>query len=47
MEERFDEGIIFGAKKMEPIKGGILEKQAKCICKITGSNSQIGTGFFL
>ena len=46
MEERLDEGIIFGAKKMEPIKGGILEKQAKCICKIIGSNSQIGTGFF-
>ena len=46
MEERNDEGIIFCAKKMEPIKGGILEKQAKCVCKITGNKSQIGSGFF-
>ena len=43
-EEIVHEGLINGAKEIEPLDKTELKEMSKCICKISGK--RIGTGFF-
>ena len=43
-EELVHEGLINGAKEIEPLDKTELKEMSKCICKISGN--RIGTGFF-
>jgi hypothetical protein len=44
MEDKYEEGIIKGAKEMKLLEETDQKEKEKCICKINGS--KIGTGFF-
>ena len=44
MEDKYEEGIIKGAKEMKLLEETDQKEKEKCICKINGKG--VGTGFF-
>ena len=47
MEDKYEEAKIPGAKEPEPLDSSEHKEKGYCICKISGKEGKIGTGFFL
>ena len=46
MEDKYEEAKIPGAKEPEPLDSSEHKEKGYCICKISGKEGKIGTGFF-
>ena len=46
IEDKYEEAEIPGAKKPEPLDKSKHKEKGSCICKISGKEGKIGTGFF-